>query len=31
MKVKIYVNEDEYSVGECFPRVLTEKQYQAKT
>lgn len=31
MKVKIYINEDEYSVGEDFPRVLTEKQYQEKT
>ena len=30
MKVKIYINEDEYSVSEDFPRVLTEKQYQEK-
>lgn len=30
MKVKIYVNTDEYSVGHKFPRVLTEKQYQEK-
>lgn len=31
MKVKIYVNTDEYCVGNEFPRVLTEKQYQEKT
>ena len=31
MKVKIYINTDEYCVGEQFPRVLTEKQYQEKT
>ena len=31
MKVKIYVNTDDYCVGEHFPRVLTEKQYQEKT
>ena len=31
MKVKIYVNTDDYCVGEQFPRVLTEKQYQEKT
>ena len=30
MKVKIFVNEDEDSVSELFPRVLTEKQYQEK-
>lgn len=30
MKVKIYVNTDEYAVGTQFPRVLTEKQYQEK-
>lgn len=30
MKVKIYVNTDELVVGEFFPRVLTEKQYQEK-
>ena len=30
MKVKIYVNTDEYCVGAAFPRVLTEKQYQEK-
>ena len=30
MKVKIYVNTDDYCVGEQFPRVLTEKQYQEK-
>ena len=30
MKVKIYVNTDDYSVGEYFPRLLTEKQYQEK-
>lgn len=30
MKIKIFVNEDEYSVSEVFPRVLTEKQYQEK-
>ena len=30
MKVKIYVNTDEYCVGDMFPRVLTEKQYQEK-
>ena len=30
MKVKIYVNTDEYCVGDTFPRVLTEKQYQEK-
>jgi hypothetical protein len=31
MKVKIYINEDECSVSEYLPRVLTEKQYQEKT
>ena len=30
MKVKIYVNINEFSIGENFPRVLTEKQYQEK-
>jgi hypothetical protein len=30
MKVKIYVNTDDYCVGDMFPRVLTEKQYQEK-
>jgi hypothetical protein len=30
MKVKIYVNTDELTVGDAFPRVLTEKQYQEK-
>ena len=30
MKVKIYVNEDELTIGNTFPRVLTEKQYQEK-
>lgn len=30
MKVKIYVNTDDYCVGNMFPRVLTEKQYQEK-
>ena len=30
MLVKIYVNTDEYCVGDMFPRVLTEKQYQEK-
>lgn len=30
MKVKIYVNTDEYGPSEQFPRVLTEKQYQDK-
>lgn len=30
MKVKIYVNTDDYCVGDVFPRVLTEKQYQEK-
>lgn len=30
MKVKIYVNTDDYCVGDTFPRVLTEKQYQEK-
>ena len=30
MKIKIYVNEDECSVTEYLPRVLTEKQYQEK-
>lgn len=30
MKVKIYVNIDQYSLGENFPRILTEKQYQEK-
>jgi hypothetical protein len=28
MKVVIYVNTDELSVGDDFPRVLTEKQYE---
>ena len=31
MKVKIYVNIDEYGISDMFPRVLTEKQYQEKT
>lgn len=30
MKVKIYVNTDELTVGDFFPRVLTEKEYQDK-
>ena len=30
MLVKIYVNTDECCVGDIFPRVLTEKQYQEK-
>ena len=30
MKVKVYVNVDDYCVGDLFPRVLTEKQYQEK-
>ena len=30
MKVKIYINEDGYSVDSFYPRVLTEKQYQEK-
>jgi len=30
MKVKIYINEDELSVSDLLPRVLTEKQYQEK-
>ena len=30
MKVKIYVNTDEYGPSDLFPRVLTEKQYQEK-
>lgn len=30
MKVKIYVNIDEYGPSNLFPRVLTEKQYQEK-
>lgn len=31
MKVKIYVNTDEYGPSSLFPLVLTEKQYQEKT
>ena len=31
MKVKIYVNTDEYGPSNLFPLVLTEKQYQEKT
>ena len=30
MKVKIYINESEITVGDFLPRVLTEKQYQDK-
>lgn len=30
MKVKIYINEVQFSVSDFFPRVLTEKQYQDK-
>lgn len=30
MKVKIYINTDEYGPSDLFPRVLTEKQYQEK-
>ena len=30
MKVKFYVNTDEVTVGDMFPRVLTTKQYQEK-
>jgi hypothetical protein len=30
MKVVIYVKSDEYMLGQGFPRVLTEKQYQEK-
>ena len=30
MKIKIYVNTNEYSANDQFPRVLTEKQYQEK-
>ena len=30
MLVKIYVSTDECCVGDTFPRVLTEKQYQEK-
>jgi hypothetical protein len=31
MKVKIYINTDEYGPSDVFPLVLTEKQYQEKT
>lgn len=30
MKVKIYINENDYTVSDFLPRVLTEKQYQDK-
>ena len=30
MKIKIYVNTDEYGPSDLLPRVLTEKQYQEK-
>lgn len=30
MKVKIYVNIDEFALSHQFPRLLTEKQYQEK-
>jgi hypothetical protein len=30
MKVKIYVNTDEYGPSDLFPLVITEKQYQEK-